>query len=76
MHEPRDSTREEPENGTTERQLSPEERYPFVRPATARLLVELDAQLLEIEAAAREAEDEFNRPRGIMGKWFGLRTSV
>lgn len=76
MHEPRDPTREEPENGAEPRQLSPEERYPFVRPAVARLLVELDEQVFELEAAARRADDEYNRPRGIMGKLFGLRTWV
>jgi hypothetical protein len=76
VHEPRDTPAEQAANGAEPRPLSPEERYPFVRPPVARLLVELDEQIEEIEAEARRAEEEFNRPRGIMGKLFGLRTRV
>lgn len=55
---------------------SPEELYPCVRPEVARLLVELDQRQLEIQARADRAMADFERPRGIMGKLFGLRTSV
>ncbi len=57
-------------------ELTPEEKYPQVRPEVARLLVELDQQILELQASADRAMADFERPRGIMGKLFGMRTSV
>jgi len=59
-----------------ESELSPEEQYPGVRPEVARLLVDLDQRQVELQASADRAMADFERPRGIMGKLFGLRTSV
>jgi len=56
--------------------LTPEQQYPQVRPHVARMLVELDQRIEEGEARARREDDEWNRPRGIMGRLFGLRTHV
>lgn len=60
----------------SEPELTPEQLYPCVRPEVARLLVELDERLIELQARTDLAMEEFERPRGIMGRLFGLRTSV
>jgi len=39
-------------------------------------LVDLDQRQVELQASADRAMADFERPRGIMGKLFGLRTSV
>jgi hypothetical protein len=56
--------------------LTPEQLYPGVRPELASLLTEMYLQERELWAEVERATAEFNRPRGIMGKLFGLRTSV
>ncbi len=56
--------------------LSPEQLYPGVRPELAALLTEMYLEERELWAEVERATAEFNRPRGIMGKLFGLRTSV
>lgn len=47
-----------------------------MRPELASLLAEMYLQERELWAEVERATAEFNRPRGIMGKLFGLRTSV
>lgn len=74
MRHPADPNRAS--DAAPEPELTPEQLYPCVRPEVARLLVELDEQVIAHQARADLAMAEFNRPRGIMGKLFGLRTSV
>lgn len=62
--------------GHRDLRLTPEQQYPQVRPHIARMLVELDQRIEDGEARARREDDEWNRPRGIMGRLFGLRTHV
>lgn len=53
-----------------------ESQYPGVRPEVARLLVEMDPRERVLRAGVERATAQFNRLRGIVGKQFGLRTSV
>lgn len=57
-------------------ELTPEQLYPDERPEFARLLADLDRQQDEIRARIEREAIEWNRPRGIMGRLFGLETHV
>jgi hypothetical protein len=61
---------------TPEPQPSPAQLFPGVRPEVASLLTELYLEERALWAEVERETAEFNRPRGIMGKLFGLRTSV
>jgi hypothetical protein len=50
--------------------------YAGIRPEVAALMAASRRREQAIWAEVERAEAEFNRPRGIMGKLFGLRTSV
>lgn len=49
---------------------------PRVRPEVARILAETELRIAHLQDEIDRATAEFNRPRGIMGKLFGLRTHV
>ncbi len=51
-------------------------RRRYLRPEVVRILDELDRENDELQAAVERANEEWNRPRGLMGKLFGLRTHV
>jgi len=57
-------------------ELTPEQLYPDERPEFARILADLDRQHDEIRARIDRQAIELNRPRGIMGRLFGLETHV
>jgi hypothetical protein len=61
---------------TEEPELSPEELYPGVRPEVSLALAEIRRRERALWREVERETAEFNRPRGIMGKLFGLRTSV
>ncbi len=75
MNAPYETSPNQP-NGSTEQPLAPEPRYPGVRPEVALLSAESDRRIAALERAVDRATDEWNRPRGLMGKLFGLRTHV
>jgi len=51
-------------------------RRRHLRPAVVRILDELERENAELQAEVDRATAEWNRPRGLMGKLFGLRTHV
>lgn len=75
MNAPYETSSNRP-NGSDEQALAPELRYPGVRPEVARLLAEGDRRIAALELAVDRATEDWNRPRGWMGKLFGLRTHV
>lgn len=76
MRTPPNHRSDDRSTNSDEQNLPPEEQYPGVRPEVARLLVELDLRQVELQASVDRSMADFDRPRGIMGKLFGLRTSV